>query len=72
VIEAVAFHHQPSRWIERDFSPLTAVHVASCVLEDPLKEGGDGLRELDYAHLGSTGRSGRLERWIEACHKAVA
>jgi len=72
VIEAVAFHHQPSLWIEREFSPLTAVHVASCILEDPHKEGGDGLRELDHAHLAATGRSGRLERWIEACHKAAA
>jgi hypothetical protein len=45
--------------------------VASCVLEGP-SAGGDGLRELDHAHLAATGRAGRLERWIEACRRAAA
>lgn len=70
VIEAVAFHHEPSRWIEPDFSVLTAVHVASCAVEDPLREGGDGLALLDRAHLERTGRAARLDRWLELCRQA--
>lgn len=70
VIEAVAFHHEPSRWMNEDFSALTAVHIASCAVEDPLRDGRDGLAQIDHTHLRAIGREGRLERWLQLCRQA--
>jgi len=65
VVEAVAFHHHPSRCLDGQFSPLTAVHVANVLAE--LQPGGEPApgNELDSAYLARTGLSDRLGRWTE-------
>ncbi len=66
IVEAVAFHHQPSRADAGAFGPLTAVHVAN-VLEhelSPVKATG-GAAILDAEHLVAVGVAGRLDSWRE-------
>jgi HD-like signal output (HDOD) protein/CheY-like chemotaxis protein len=56
VVEAVAFHHNPSRCPAGGFAPLTAVYVAS-MLED-----GAGV-PLDTAYLTRIGTVDTVEAW---------
>ncbi|RMH37771.1 MAG: HDOD domain-containing protein [Nitrospirae bacterium] len=65
VVEAVAFHHNPHSCPTRQWSPLTAVHVANALLHDTT----DGLErtgasdEVDMAYLDSLGLSERIATW---------
>ncbi len=70
IIEAVALHHYPSRFLSKEFSPLTAVHVANAWDQELRTKGrvdstllpqtnGDYLREL--------GLIDELPRWREGC-----
>jgi HD-like signal output (HDOD) protein len=59
IVEAVAFHHTPSRSSHQKLSPLTAVHVANA-LEHEL----DGSSYyLDKGYLANLGLSDRVEVW---------
>jgi HD-like signal output (HDOD) protein len=74
VVQAVAFHHEPSRFPTRGFSPLTAVHVAEvidrCLAPDtPMV--GEGLNGLDRDYLLATGTADRLEEWTRVCRKML-
>ena len=66
IIEAVAFHHQPSRCQNRGFSPLTAVHAANC-LSASGRDAGGRVRErsLDVDYLTTLGRSDAADVWRE-------
>jgi HD-like signal output (HDOD) protein len=62
IVEAVAYHHQPGRSVGTHFRPLTAVHVANALLEDPV--GAEGRpRALDLAYLQRLGVAGRIPEW---------
>lgn len=66
LVEAVAFHHTPSRGGNRAFSGLAAVHVAD-VLQHETQPGGSGrLAVLDEAFLEPLGLSQRVGEWREA------
>ena len=60
VVEAVAFSISPSVSGDRQFSPLTAVHVARCF------ESGSGKEGLDTAYLEAAGVTHEIDRWAEA------
>ncbi len=66
IVEAVAFHHQPSHSEAATLGPLTAVHVAN-VLEHELSEskiiGCEPQLDLDY--LNALGLTSRLAVWRE-------
>lgn len=63
IVEAVAYHHCPARSGSSDFSPLTAVHAANALLEDP---GADGRpRGLDLRYLERLGLADRVPAWRE-------
>lgn len=66
IVEAVAFHHQPSRSEVATLGPLTAVHVAN-VFEHELSEsklaGCETQLDLDY--LAALGLTDRLDTWRE-------
>jgi HD-like signal output (HDOD) protein/ActR/RegA family two-component response regulator len=66
IVEAVAFHHQPSRSEAATLSPLTAVHVAN-VLEHELSESKIiGCEpKLDLDHLAALGLQDRIDGWRE-------
>ncbi len=68
VLEAVAFHHMPYKSGATQFSPLTAVHVASA-MEDARsqKKTAQAPEWLDMEYLGALGLEGSLLAWKALC-----
>jgi HD-like signal output (HDOD) protein len=64
IVEAVAFHHTPSRSALRAFGPLSAVHAAN-IMEYELSQTRPAGRiaDFDMAYLASVGADTRLEAW---------
>ncbi|MFP4038000.1 MAG: HDOD domain-containing protein, partial [Desulfobacteraceae bacterium] len=73
VIEAVAFHHNPSAYTDSVLGPVAVVHAADMLFrisgeissEDHLPEG------LDIPFLKRIGLDGRLSAWMEACAAVI-
>ena len=65
ILEAVAWHHYPSSSNLRDFSPLTAVHVAN-VAEHRRQdiEEVKAIPPLDEGYLASIGVADRVKEWL--------
>ena len=64
IIEVIAFHHCPGKLTEKQFSPLTAVHVANALAYDnqsPDDESGSSL--LDYEYLSELSLADHLTTW---------
>jgi HD-like signal output (HDOD) protein len=64
IVEAVAYHHQPSRSVNNTFTPLTAVHIADALVA----EGSSGATckenlQLDVKYLIRLGLTDHLESW---------
>jgi putative nucleotidyltransferase with HDIG domain len=57
LVEAVAWHHNPSACPGNSFNPLTAVHAADCILREP-----EGVSP-DWDYLKRLGLAGRWETW---------
>jgi HD-like signal output (HDOD) protein len=60
IIETVAYHHTPSDYSCKDFSPLTAVHAALAIVID---NGANKMSELDTAYLEELKLVDRIEDW---------
>lgn len=77
LIEALAFHHDPSTSVDEGFTPLAAVHVANALIEevtDPEFEANDEASALDRDYLARLGLENRLDAWLaiaEGCVEAV-
>jgi HD-like signal output (HDOD) protein len=67
IVEAVAYHHEPSRSDVVRFTPLTAVHVAEVFQQEVGADGVERDIELDMVHLDKLGLSGRVDQWRVAC-----
>jgi HD-like signal output (HDOD) protein len=65
VVEAIALHHRPTQLMSTGFRPLTAVHAADVIAEEP-------GAELDEAYLRDLGMAGNLEKWREVCDEKLA
>jgi HD-like signal output (HDOD) protein len=67
LVEAVALHHVPTQAFTREFSLLTAVHVAD-VLVHEMEPRLDGLAspQLDMLHLKTLNLEDKLEVWRKA------
>lgn len=70
LLEVAALHHQPSRSINKEFTVLTAVHVANSFEHElhPDKERSI-FSKVDEAYLAEIGMSARLSVWREAIFK---
>ena len=64
IVEALALHHHPSRFLSKQFCPLAAVHVAN-VLEHERRAETDGpaLPQVDLGYLAELGLQERVEGW---------
>ena len=64
IVEALALHHHPSRFLSKQFCPLAAVHVAN-VLEHERRAETDGpaLPQVDLGYLTELGLQERVEGW---------
>jgi len=67
VVEAIALHHQPGRCPHPIFSPLTAVHVATALVNFQLTHNENNLNaELDLNYLNQLGVADRMTTWRAA------
>ena len=73
IVEAVAFHHEPSSSEHVAFGPLTAVHVAD-VLEHEFSEDtmAGAAPALDHDYLAKLGVLDHLDQWREAIAEEFA
>ncbi len=63
VIEAIAFHHTPTKCPVKSFSLVTAIHIANA-LESMIHPADAGTEaQLDYAYITELGLSERLSVW---------
>ena len=72
MVEAVALHHLPARFLSKTFCPLTAVHAAN-VLEHELRPDLQGLpvAALDQNYLSELGLGQRWEHWRDLCQEKM-
>ena len=66
IVEAVAFHHEPSRCNSQEITPLTAVHAAQFLthglLDDPAATESD-TAAIDLGYFKKLGCIERLQEW---------
>lgn len=68
IVEAVAFHHEPTGSVGQAFSPLTAVHVANAFEEEDRAIGvGEQALPPDGGYLAQGGWTDQLPLWRSAC-----
>lgn len=63
IVEAVAFHHNPSRCMGDGFTPLTAVHVADALYHESRHPRDGKVSVLDTEYLEQLGLADRLPAW---------
>jgi HD-like signal output (HDOD) protein/CheY-like chemotaxis protein len=69
VVEAIALHHWPNQAVQKQFSPLTAVHAANGIVREREAASGQGpASSIDPDYLAELGLSDRLEVWRQAAH----
>lgn len=66
IVEAVAFQHCPWQYPGREFTALTAVHVASVFAHENSGVAAEPL-SVDMHYLAELGLADRLGPWREAC-----
>ncbi|MBI4325559.1 MAG: HDOD domain-containing protein [Chloroflexi bacterium] len=71
ILEAVAFHHQPSASAGGHFSALTAVHVAN-VLRQSAGLSDDIPAQVDYAHIAALALCERWAVWQKLTQRQTA
>jgi putative nucleotidyltransferase with HDIG domain len=72
IVQAVAYHHHPSRQTESIFNPLTAVHVANAFLHSSLAEKSEGSAlPLDLRYLEAMNISDKIGAWFEICREFI-
>jgi len=72
IVEAIAFHHEAARSPRREFSTLTAVHVANILDHETSTEGGIGaVSLLDKAYMADLGLAERLSEWNKVCRETL-
>jgi len=67
VVEAIALHHSPDSSSTKQFSAVTATHVANALVHDPT-----GATGLDAAYLAGLGLEARLPIWKGAVQETAA
>lgn len=66
VVEAVAFHHNPSNFQSDKFTPLTAVHIANAINRFGSEDWSiEAEKFIDIKHLQSIGLLEKLPAWQE-------
>ena len=64
VVEAVAFHHFPTKSERTSFNALTAVHVSNVLVQTRRPtHGGIVAPEIDLLYLAKLGKHSALENW---------
>jgi HD-like signal output (HDOD) protein len=72
IVEAIAFHHNPSKCVFQQFSPLTAAHLADVMVHQ--KSDTDGERcsgQFDGDYLSTLNLTDKLPEWQKSCEACV-
>lgn len=64
VVQAIAFHHNPSKAMETNFSVLTAVHAANALVCQKNFDSNQ-FPELDLFYLLSIHKKEEISKWVE-------
>ena len=67
IVEAVALHHHPTKFLSQGFCPLTAVHAANAI--EHAESSGSAHLPVDADYLAQLDLDGRLPVWWEACRE---
>ena len=69
IVEAVAWHHKPSRSFDRRFSVLTAVHAANVMAHECSEADGDSrsISKFDILYLARLGLASHRNGWRDGC-----
>ena len=59
IVEAVAFHHNPSEFQHQGCTSLTAVHVANCYCHDK------SASTIDQEYIRLSGQAEKLQTWVQ-------
>src|SRR6266540_1834456 len=72
IVEAVALHHYPIRFLSKQFCPLTAVHAANAI-EHQIEKDNQGLiaSTADVNYLTELGLIERLDGWQDLCQEKL-
>ncbi len=69
IVEGIALHHHPSRFLTSDFCPLTAVHIANSLCREFDADGDTPVVDaIDEAYLSELKLLERLEVWRQLGH----
>ena len=72
IVEAVALHHFPIRFLSKQFCPLTAVHAANVIEHETQEESGGSLNATaDSNYLTELGLTERLDFWRDLCKEKL-
>ena len=72
VVEAINLHHFPNGSVAGEFSPLTAVHVADCLIAERASAKSGGLfAPVDMEYLARIGLTNRLPAWRDAVEEML-
>ena len=63
VVDAVAYHHEPSRCAGQRFSPLTAVHVANALGHERRNQSNGRASDLDIPYLENLNLGNKVAEW---------
>lgn len=72
IVEAVALHHFPIRFLSKQFCPLTAVHAANVIEHEIQAESKDSLiAAADSNYLTELGLVERMDVWRDLCKEKL-
>ncbi len=73
IIEAVAFHHAPSKCFDSELSALTAVHVADALMREYADSPDHaGPTDLDPNYISTIGVDDKIESWRKLAEKKAS
>ena len=67
LVETVFYHHEPSKSKDHSFSPLTAVHVANCLLNHADNK-TQKTPDLDMEYIKRLDLENKIESWQSLLH----
>ncbi|MEP9409792.1 MAG: HDOD domain-containing protein [Candidatus Brocadia sp.] len=67
IIEAIAFHHVPTKCPAKTFTLVTAVHIADVLGNMACPVESETGSQVDYDYITEIGMSERLSVWRESC-----
>ena len=72
IVEAVALHHHPIRFLSRQFCPLTAVHAANAIEHElQVENAGASCATADAGYLTELGLIERMDVWRDLCREKL-